>query len=480
MYSYARHQPENKLLYQIIEKYYPAFVAHLATEGRTLPDYVQQEFADYLKCGRLEHGFLRVRCEDCRHERLVAFSCKRRGFCPSCGARRMVDSAALLVDTILPRLPMRQWVLSFPYHLRLLFARQPLIMSKVLAIVYRTISTFLIKKAGLTHKTARTGAVTLIQRFGSALNLNIHFHMLFLDGVYRDVGDGTAGQRFQPVSYPTLMEMNRLTQKIGFRVARYLAKAKLIESDAENTYFADGVLGDNEMNTHQGHSIQYRIAVGQNRGKKVFALSTLPSLPEDKQGEALGKVSGFSLHAGVAAKAYERSKLERLCRYISRPAVSEQRLSLTESGNIRYELKTPYRNGTTHIVFEPLDFISKLAALVPVPKVNLTRYHGIFAPHHAHRAEIVNTIDDKKKMNTQAEDVKSETEKRARMTWGERLKRVFDIDIKVCEACGGAVKIIACIEDQNVINQILSHLQLVPQSNQVSLPMNHAPPTLTM
>ena len=193
----------------------------LLAVGRTLPDYVHQEFEDYLKCGRLEHGFLRVRCEDCRHERLVAFSCKRRGFCPSCGARRMVDSAALLVDTILPRLPMRQWVLSFPFHLRLLFARQPLIMSKVLAIVYRTISTFLIKKAGFSHKTARTGAVTLIQRFGSALNLNIHFHMLFLDGVYRDAGDGTEGQRFQPVSYPTQMEMNILTQKISVRVARY-------------------------------------------------------------------------------------------------------------------------------------------------------------------------------------------------------------------------------------------------------------------
>jgi hypothetical protein len=85
-----------------------------------------------------------------------------------------------------------------------------------------------------------------------------------------------------------------------------------------NAYLADGVLGDNEMNAHQGHSIQYRIAVGQNTGKKVFALSTLPSLTEDTQGEILGKVAGFSLHAGVVAKAHERSKLERLCRYISK------------------------------------------------------------------------------------------------------------------------------------------------------------------
>ena len=97
---------------------------------------------------------------------------KRRGFCPSCGARRMAESAALLVDEVLPREPMRQWVLSFPFQLRFLFASRPELMGKVLGIVYRAIASHLIKKAGLTQKTAQTGAVTLIQRFGSALNLN--------------------------------------------------------------------------------------------------------------------------------------------------------------------------------------------------------------------------------------------------------------------------------------------------------------------
>jgi ribosomal protein S27E len=80
------------------------------------------EFEEYLKCGRLEYGFLRVRCTECHAEKLVAFSCKRRGFCPSCGARRMVESAALLVDEVLPSVPMRQWVLSVPFALRFLFA----------------------------------------------------------------------------------------------------------------------------------------------------------------------------------------------------------------------------------------------------------------------------------------------------------------------------------------------------------------------
>jgi ribosomal protein S27E len=90
----------------------------------------------------LAHGFLRLRCADCAHERLVAFSCKRRGFCPSCGARRMAETAAHLVDHVIPRVPVRQWVLSFPIPLRLLFATHPELLAPVLQIVHRVIATF--------------------------------------------------------------------------------------------------------------------------------------------------------------------------------------------------------------------------------------------------------------------------------------------------------------------------------------------------
>ena len=106
---YARHRPEQTLLYQIVGARYPALLAELAARDSALAVYVQREFEDYLTCGRLEHGFLRVRCSDCHAERLVACSCKRRGFCPSCGARRMAETAALVVDEIFPQLPIRQW-----------------------------------------------------------------------------------------------------------------------------------------------------------------------------------------------------------------------------------------------------------------------------------------------------------------------------------------------------------------------------------
>jgi len=221
--AYVRHRPETTLLYQIVQEYWPEFQAELSSHGKTLPTYVTKEFDEYLKCGRLEHGFLRVRCESCHDEKLVAFSCKKRGFCPSCGARRMADSAALLVDEILPYQPMRQWVLSVPFPLRFLFASNPKAMTGALGIVYRAIATHLAHKAGFAKPMAQTGAVTLIQRFGSALNLNIHFHMLFLDGVYIDGSNGHT-MWFRHVKAPNRDELTRLTHTIAQRVGRYLER----------------------------------------------------------------------------------------------------------------------------------------------------------------------------------------------------------------------------------------------------------------
>jgi hypothetical protein len=177
----------------------------------------------------------------------------------------------------------------------------------------------------------------------------------------------------------------------------------------------------------------------------VFTLQTLPDCgPDDRFTATVGKAAGFSLHAGVATKAHERDKLERLCRYIARPAVSTQRLSLTRNGQVRYELKTPYANGTTHILFEPLDFIAKLVALVPRPRVNLTRYHGVFAPRSKSRARVTPAKRGAVSRATARQQRPDQTpaERRAwprpasrpvpgltfSMTWAQRLKRVFHID----------------------------------------------------
>ncbi len=174
--------------------------------------------------------------------------------------------------------------------------------------------------------------------------------MLFLDGVYVDRHDGSA--RFRWVSSPSPRELTQLTQTIARRVGRYLERQGLLERDAENSYLASDAVTGGPMDQLLGHSITYRIAVGPQAGRKVFTLQTLPACETDDDVDSVGKVSGFSLHAGVAARADERKKLERLCRYISRPAVSEKRLSLTSNGNIRYQLKAPYRDGTTCVIEE--------------------------------------------------------------------------------------------------------------------------------
>jgi hypothetical protein len=396
----------------------------------------------------------------------------------------MAESSALLVDAILPEQPVRQWVLSFPYPLRFLFATRPAIMGQVLGIVYRVIATHLVRKAGFTKKTARTGAVTLIQRFGSALNLNIHFHMLFLDGVYVDRANGTA--RFWWVKAPLSAELTQLAHTIAHRVGCFLERQGLLERDAENSYLAPDAVDEDPMNPLLGHSITYRIAVGPQAGRKVFTLQTMPACdPEERFGDAPGNVAGFSLHAGVAARANERRKLERLCRYISRPAVSEQRLALTPNGNIRYQLKTPYRDGTTHVIFEPLDFIARLAALIPRPRVNLTRFHGVFAPNSKYRARVTPAKRGKGSTVSHTDKVSDETptpaERRASMTWAQRLKRVFNIDIAICQACGGQVRVIACIEDPVVISKILTYLaDKALSAKPVPLPESRAPPQVRL
>jgi hypothetical protein len=346
----------------------------------------------------------------------------------------------------------------------------------VLGIVYRVIATHLVRKAGHTHDTASTGAVTLIQRFGSALNLNIHFHMLFLDGVYVDARHGAT--RFRCVKVPSSAELTRLTHTIACRVGRFLERQGLLERDMENSYLAGDAVDDDPMASLLGHSITYRIAVGPQAGRKVFTLQTLPGCDEPYD-DGVGKVAGFSLHAGVAVRADERPKLERLCRYITRPAVSEKRLSLTPNGNVRYQLKTPYRDGTTHVIFEPLDFIARLAALVPKPRVNLTRFHGLFAPNSRYRALVTPARRGKgsQPKDANGKQEQSPAERRASMSWAQRLKRVFGIDIETCPACGGAMKVIACIEDPVVIKKILAHLKEKAETNGPDpLPESRAPP----
>lgn len=146
----------------------------------------------------------------------------------------MAESAKLLVDDVLHGYPVRQWVLSLSIPLRLLLARYPKYLSNIMQIIHRAIATDIIHRAGYLKKQANTGAVTYIQRFGSALNLNIHFHMLFLEGI---ITQECGQSKFKCVKAPNHNDMESLVNAISHRIAIYLEKAGLIQRDMDNTFF---------------------------------------------------------------------------------------------------------------------------------------------------------------------------------------------------------------------------------------------------
>jgi len=145
--EYERHCPETTLLYRTVQDNWLELLGEIEAGGGELPAFVRDEFAAYLRCGILAHGFLRVRCADCGHSRVVAFACKRRGFCSSCLGRRMADTAAFCVDHLFPRVPVRQWVLSVPYRLRFQMAYAPRLASAVLRAFIAAVTSDLRRRA---------------------------------------------------------------------------------------------------------------------------------------------------------------------------------------------------------------------------------------------------------------------------------------------------------------------------------------------
>ncbi|MCH8891367.1 MAG: transposase zinc-binding domain-containing protein, partial [Myxococcales bacterium] len=220
--EYRRHKPQDTLLHQVIRENLETFLANARERGPPVARFVVRELRAYLKCGVLAEGFLRVHCDACGYDRLVAFSCKGRGFCPSCAGRRMADTAAHLVERVLPEVPVRQWVLTLPYPLRYRCAWDARLTSEVLRAFMRALFADLRRRARRHHgvRSGYCGAVTFIQRFGSALNLTPHFHSLVLDGVY--AGPAYNPGRFIPLPPPETEDVARVMAGTARRVMRLL------------------------------------------------------------------------------------------------------------------------------------------------------------------------------------------------------------------------------------------------------------------
>jgi hypothetical protein len=138
-----------------------------------------------------------------------------------------------------------------------------------------------------------------------------------------------------------------------------------------------------------------------------------------------------------------------------------------------YELKSAFRDGTTHVLFEPHDFIARLAALVPRPRTHLIRYHGVFAPNARYRRLIVNA----KTVHRGAKDAdEAEPKEGAPSRWMARLKQVFNIEVRVCPRCGGQLRVIGEVTEPHVIARILDHIRARSRTERSA----RGPPTLSV
>src|SRR5215470_6247195 len=199
--TYEPRDPSHTVLYTVIADHLETFLASLDADpdATGLPAYVQREFYAYLQCGILAYGFLRLGCDTCPKELLLPFSCKRRGFCPSCAARRMAQTAAHLVEQVIPWVPTRQWVVSVPVPMRYWMASSQDLTAKVPTIIRTTIGQYYVHQAvtrGVPRDKVQPGSVTFMQRFGSALQLHLPFHGVFLEGVSLERTDQGRTPRF--------------------------------------------------------------------------------------------------------------------------------------------------------------------------------------------------------------------------------------------------------------------------------------------
>jgi transposase-like zinc-binding protein/putative transposase len=287
---------------------------------------VVDEVEAFLRCGILAHGFIRVACDACRESRLVAFSCKRRGFCPSCLGRRMCDFAAYLRDHVMPHVPVRQWVLTVPLGLRFGMAFDPALTGVVLRGFVGVVSRWLRRRARAygIRGALKTGGVTVIQRFGSALKPQRPF-----PHAHDRRRVPNRSERRGAVSPGARADRRGRGAVVAEQVYRKVARALDGRGDDDGAALASA---EPALATIAGASVAGVAATGPRRGARTLRLGSANAFKATVAGRRCAAVEGFSLHANVRVAANDRDRLEHLARYLARPPVATERLTLLADG----------------------------------------------------------------------------------------------------------------------------------------------------
>ena len=397
---------------------------HLATflRAHALPRFVADELEGYLDCGVLAHGCARYRCDDCGHERVTALSCKGRGFCPRCIGRRMTTGARDLVQRVLPRVPIRQWVLSLPFALRVRLAFDhdgALALWRIVRAEIDRRYRRLARKTG--NACPRGGSLMVIHRSSSDLRLNVHYHALFLDGCLDARGDFHAAAAPSP-------------EEIATTLARVIARAeKLFEArepdlDDEDLTIAQTYAASTRSERHAPDDDPHDFGVQLTSRRKA-------------------RIEEWDLDAEVCVHEHDRDRLEQLCRYLLRPPLALDRLRTLDDGRIGIALKRPWGDRTTHVTMTADTFIARLASLVPRPRKNTLVYFGVLAAHANGRTGIVPCPAPERRTRPDA-------------SWAALMKHSFGLDVLKCPRCDGWLQLVAVLHDREEVRRLLEHLYL--------------------
>jgi len=300
----------------------------------------------------------------------------------------MTERAAHLVDYLFPDVPVRQWVLTMPSRLRYALAWDHALCRAVVAVFVRAVLGWYRRHArqrGVTN--GRGGAVVIVQRFGSALNLNVHLHALVLDGVFARGADGTL--RFHAAPAHPVPDLMPLLVTIATRVQRLLTRRGVVDGgDGLGLEGWDPFADDAPtLAGLAAASVRGVAALGPRAGRPArrWGDDRFGHRPDDAPRPWHARARSFDLHAAVAVRAGARERLERMCRYALRPAVGQERLRVSPKGQVVLDLRRRWADGTTHLVFDPVELLERLAALVAAFQTR-PRY---FSPHNTDSGLVV-------------------------------------------------------------------------------------------
>ena len=414
---YVPRDPRAGTLYPLVQQCWPRFVAALEEGDGKLPDFVRSTFERFLACGIPERGFVRLACADCGLQRALPMSCKRRGVCPSCGARRKEEVARHLVERVLPHVGVRQYVLSPPAELVGLLAARPEVMSALIRIFDRCVFDAIARRVRRTDdERPKSGAVVLVQRFTKELRLFPHIHALVLDGGYvRDEDDVPI---FLDDAGPSAQDIALLEDAVHRHMLRWLERHGYVDASDPMSGNLDAWFGPAEND-----------------------VSNLPRSTRPRR-----DVQRFQIHAAVRVAASDRSALERLCAYVARPPISDEQLRWLDDERVELTLRNPQRGPTTTLVLHPLQLIRRLAWQVPHPRQHGVRYAGVLAPASPLRADVVpagrvaiqGVWFGARRFEPSGPVV-------YRTPWAQLLARTYGVDGHRCPACAGVLRPVGAV-----------------------------------